>query len=391
MKQHLTDFSNSFPKNIKWILILFFTFFSSSMYAQKVKEEGEGIIDVVFCLDLSGSTNGLIDNLRESVWSLINQTSKFKPEQQLRIGVVGFSRPSFGKNNAYVKTLCKLTNDFDHMTAELWKLKPEVEKGDQFVSNALIECGNQMNWSKSKNALKIIFLIGNGYVNTGVGDYRTVVNELKEKNIQIVPVYCLRSKKTKETYGWQQIGLISNINYESIWVQKREILVKPIQDDGKLITLIKDLDNQIIPYTKSGLDAFSELKVCDNKAILLPKVSFENRLYYRISDTCLKKLETWDLVSGNLNSPADLLKIDMLFLEDSLKNTTANQLFEKIESKRKERNRLLNEIKKLLPEARQEYLNELVSRSEFKTDFVLEKVLLKTMADLAAGKGISTH
>lgn len=126
-----------------------------------------------------------------------------------------------------------------------------------------------------------------------------------------------------------------------------------------------------------GLDAFSELKTCDNKAILLPKVSFENRLYYRVSDACLKKLEAWDLVSGNLKTPSDLLKIDMTFLEDSLKNITANQLFEKIESKKKERIRLLNEIKKLLPEARQEYLNELVSRSEFKTDFVWKKFYSK--------------
>lgn len=70
-------------------------------------------LDIVFCLDLSGSTNGLVDDVREELWTIINQVHAFDPAPELRIGIIGFSRPSFGKENAYVKVLSDLTTDFD--------------------------------------------------------------------------------------------------------------------------------------------------------------------------------------------------------------------------------------------------------------------------------------
>ena len=73
-------------------------------------------LDIVFCLDLSGSTNGLIDDVREQLWKIINQAHELEPVPDLRIGVIGFSRPSFGKEKAYVKVLSNLTNDFDFVS-----------------------------------------------------------------------------------------------------------------------------------------------------------------------------------------------------------------------------------------------------------------------------------
>ena len=128
-------------------------------------------LDIVFCLDLSGSTNGLLTDVRDNLWLISNEIDQMNPRPALRIGVVGFSRPSFGKNNAYVKMLSDLTDDLDHVAAELYKLKPCIEKGDQIVSAALNTAIADASWSKDEQATKLIFVVGNGMVTANGYEY----------------------------------------------------------------------------------------------------------------------------------------------------------------------------------------------------------------------------
>lgn len=387
MTAHTPDFQH-FPK---WLLIFAVCFLSIappiSVYAQKSLATESPSIEIAFCLDLSGSTNGLIDNFRESIWSVINHVEIYKPAQQLRIGVVGFSRPSFGKSSAYVKVLSNLTTDYDRMVADLWKLKPEVEKGDQFVSNALTITGSGLNWSKSPKTIKIIFLIGNGNVDTGSSDYRTVVNELKDDGFILIPVYCLQTRKSKEIAGWQQIGLLTENVFQSIYVDRRIPLAPPIEEQGVLKDLIMQLDKQLVPYSKEGQVEHSRTLACDTKILNVP-AALESRMYYRISERFLTQTRRWDLVASDIKNPDDLLNYDTSFLNDSLKKLNTNQLFENIQQKRIHRESTVIKIKKLLPQIRQEYFNELVSRQEFETEFILEKVLLKSISDICSQRGI---
>ncbi len=389
MKQPISLFLVKFKQLAILLLTLLLSAISNQALCQKSVSDTVPEIDMVFCLDLSGSTNGLIDNFRENIWSVVNQVNNFSPKQRFRIGVVGFSRPSFGKSSAYVKVLSWLTSDFDQMTADLWKLKPEVEKGDQFVSNALITAAFDMNWSKSKNAVKIIFLVGNGNVNTGSSDYRSVVAEITNKRFQLIPVYCLRTKKTRETDGWQQIGRITDIPYESVWVDKNEPLIKILPVTQKLIDLNKELDRQSVPFTEDGIKNYNNMLVCDNKAFAATPIACENRLVNRVSSGYLNKVKTWDMTDLPIASSHDLLNINRSQLPDSLKKMNVEQLYLHLQQKKETKNRVLSEIEKLLPQARQEYINELVSREEFETNQILEWVILKWTATIASRNGIT--
>ena len=43
-------------------------------------------IDVVICLDVSGSMNGLIDSAKAKLWDIVNDLAKAQPTPQLRVG-----------------------------------------------------------------------------------------------------------------------------------------------------------------------------------------------------------------------------------------------------------------------------------------------------------------
>lgn len=345
-------------------------------------------LDVVFCLDLSGSTNGLIDNVRAQVWSIVNMSATAQDGCELRLGLVGFSRPSFGAQNNYVKTICKLTNDFNHFEAELWKIKPQIEKGDQFVSTALEVAGLEMNWSKSPDAVKILFLVGNGRTDTGSPDYRSVVQSIQDNGIELIPVYCLRDRQSNEIMGWEQIGRVVNRPLEKTRVMKHEPLIKPLKDEGKFTQKNRELNNLLFGFSKETRAAVSEVITCDNKAMLLDPVSYENRLVYRISDHCTRYLETFDLGSSSIQNPAELIKYDFALLDDSLQHWSVNRLYDKIEYSRKKKMEILGYLKGQLPPERQLYINSIVAKSDFETSNILERIVLRHVYLICTSKGL---
>ena len=148
-----------------FLSLLFFTILSSSpVKAQKATGQ---TVDVVFCLDLSSSANGLIDHLRNHIWDYWYFFSRCQPAPNYRIGVVAYSRFSYGKSTGYSKLIKDLGTDFEPLSNILYKIPSRIEKGDQYVGAALSTCLKKISWSKDPNAIKIIFLVGNGDVTLG--------------------------------------------------------------------------------------------------------------------------------------------------------------------------------------------------------------------------------
>ena len=141
----------------KYLIHSFIALVFAALFCMPVngyKSVAQHPIDIVFCLDLSGSTNGLLFDLRNQLWDIVNESNSLNPQPNLRIGVVGFSRPSFGKNNYYIKTLVDLTSDFDLVANSIYNIKPSVERGDHFVGAAISHSVNQLNWSNEDPSSK---------------------------------------------------------------------------------------------------------------------------------------------------------------------------------------------------------------------------------------------
>src|SRR5437899_11800754 len=72
-------------------------------------------VEVVFCLDTTGSMGGLIEGAKQKIWSISNQIASGKPTPDLKIGLVAFR----DKGDAYVTQVHDLTGDLDAVHAKL--------------------------------------------------------------------------------------------------------------------------------------------------------------------------------------------------------------------------------------------------------------------------------
>ena len=66
-------------------------------------------MEVVFCLDTTGSMGGLIEGAKEKIWSICNQIAGGKPTPDLKVGLVAYR----DKGDDYVTKVYDLTDDLD--------------------------------------------------------------------------------------------------------------------------------------------------------------------------------------------------------------------------------------------------------------------------------------
>ncbi|MFZ9846565.1 MAG: hypothetical protein ACO3EE_00255 [Flavobacteriales bacterium] len=116
-------------------------------------------MEIMFCTDLSGSTNGLIRQFNADFWTLINTLPK---EKSLKIGLIAYGRKSFSEKEGWTKEIAPLTKRFDALTYTLLKLPETTEGADAYIDNALERAITQTLWSKDTAVQKEIVLIGNG-------------------------------------------------------------------------------------------------------------------------------------------------------------------------------------------------------------------------------------
>ncbi len=372
------------------VLILGLAFvFSSGKSNGPVKERET--IEVVFCLDLSGSTNGLIDDVRDKLWDIVNQVHSYRPAPEFRIGIVGFSRPSFGAKNGYVKVLQDLTTDFDQLNFELYKLKPSIEKGDQFVGQAIQVSLQSIQWSKNPEAIQVIYLVGNGMVNGGASDYREACDFAVKQGVIINTVYCrTKNDANKELSGWREIARLTGGKQFDIRIHKRTPLVLTSPDRETFRSLSQSLAGTYMAYGPEGMDRVKMMAAIDNHAMAANDMSYESRIYFKISDRYQFHQQKWDLVDYLKMNNSDFSEIQREFLMDSLRYREPAEIKQVVSLAKERRNKIILELRKYVPFDRQTIINRQLEEKAIDKSDIFDRVVINSLNFLAEEHGYST-
>src|ERR1700680_2171424 len=72
-------------------------------------------VEVVFCLDTTGSMGGLINAAKQKIWAISNQIASGKPTPRVKIGLVAYR----DSGDAYITKVIDLTDDLDAIHGHL--------------------------------------------------------------------------------------------------------------------------------------------------------------------------------------------------------------------------------------------------------------------------------
>lgn len=147
-------------------------------------------VEVVFCLDTTGSMGGLIEAAKQKIWAICNQIASGKPTPDLKVGLVAYR----DKRDAYVTRVYDLSADLDAIYGTLKTFQAQGG-GDtpEHVNQALYEAVHKIKWNTDKKTLRIIFLVGDAPGHMDYTDdvkYPETCKEACKKGIIINAVQC---------------------------------------------------------------------------------------------------------------------------------------------------------------------------------------------------------
>jgi Mg-chelatase subunit ChlD len=318
-------------------------------------------VEVVFCLDTTGSMKGLLDRAKEKIWSISNSIAGAKPSPELKIGLVAFR----DRGDDYVTKVFDLTDDLDEIHARLKEFKA-AGGGDipESVNEALDVAINKIKWSKDDDTLRILFLVGDAPPHMDYPDdvkYPVTCKKACEKGIVINTIQC--GNDTECTKFWQDISRKAEGSYVQISQEggARTVVATPFDKD--LAEINGKLASSTLVYGSKAEQAKG--KDSADEARKLAPAAAADRAGFNAKQN---KNAAYDLLDAVKSGKVELEKMKKEDLPEELQGKTLQEQKDYLDKLDKERTELRKKALEL-DKQRTEYINKELAKDKKESSF----------------------
>jgi Mg-chelatase subunit ChlD len=337
-------------------------------------------VDVVFCVDRSGSMQQVIDTAKRKIWTIVNEIARAKPTPLLRIGLLGY-----GSADRDFKVF-PLSSDLDKVYEDLLTFRTDMG-GDEWVGAALKKAADEMAWSTGKKDVRIIFMVGNETAAQGRQDvlYTYTAPEAIKKDITVNAIYC-GNPKAEEERTWRELASLADGQYTVIDLSGGAVTIATPYDK-ELGELSGKLNGTYVAFGRRGVDGLQKQAEADRKSVASggaetgaaraaakASPSYDNR--------------GWDLVDAAKDKAFRLEELKDEDLPAEMKGLKPEERKAYLETKTKEREELRKRIQELSVE-RQKHIDAEMKAKNLDSNKAFDEAVKKAVREQAEKKGLS--
>lgn len=251
-------------------------------------------VDLAIALDVSGSMDGLIESAKQRLWDITNELGRAEPRPHLRVAVLSYGNPDYGRRSGYVRVDQPFTRDLDAVNQTLFAFG--TNGGDEYVARAVHVSVNQLQWSNQPDALRIIFIAGN---ESAEQDPQIRIEQAIElatdKDIFVNTIYC-GNDPVDTTAGWQKLASLTHGMYATIDQNAAAVANIATPMDDKLVNLNAALNQTYVAFGQNGASYQANQEAQDENAQMMSAVASASRTVTKAS--ILYNSSHWDLVDA---------------------------------------------------------------------------------------------
>lgn len=346
---------------------------SSGLFAQDGPVRGK--VDVVFCVDRSGSMDRVIETAKRKIWTIVNEVAQQKPTPILRIGLIGY-----GSADKDIKFF-PLSTDLDKVYEHLSTFRCDMG-GDEWVGWAILQAAEKMEWSTETRALKMIFMVGNETAMQGneANFYTKTAPVALKKGITVNAIYCGKPG-VEEEKTWRELASMSDGLYSQIDLSGGEVTIQTPHDKA-LVELNQKLNGTYLPFGRQGAAGKDKLEEADRKtagAGAAPAMAARAEA----KASAVYNNAAWDLVDASKEKSFDLKSLKTEDLPAEMQKMTPEERKAHIEKTMKERETIQKEIAKVSAE-RQKYIDAEMKKQNLSADASFDAAVRRTIQEQAA-------
>ena len=147
-----------------------------------------------------------------------------------------------------MRLILPLTDDLDRVSEELFALK--TNGGEEYCGWVIRDAVKRLEWSRSRDVYKAIFIAGNEPFTQGSVDFHASCRAAIERGILVNTIFCGASAEGEQT-GWRDGAVLADGRYMSI-DQNQKVVEIPTPQDAEIARLGVELNKTYLPYGKMG-------------------------------------------------------------------------------------------------------------------------------------------
>lgn len=337
-------------------------------------------IDLAICLDISGSMDGLINQARQNLWSVVNDLATLKPAPTLRVALLTYGCTTHDAQRGWVKVETDFTTDLDLVSQRLFALT--TNGGEEYVARVVRTAVEQLQWSPDAAGLKLLFVAGNEAANQDPLQQPEDASKLAiGRGIVVNSIYC-GSPVDDLAPVWRQVAKCADGQFAAIEKDNAVVIVTPF--DEQLTALSAAMNPTYVPYGAQR-GAWAENQVAqDSNATRLNAAAAAQRCQTKASAFYFNA--QWDLVDACDDAKFKLEDVKKDDLPEELRALTLEQLRAHIAGKKKDRAAIRAKVEDL-GKQRDAFVKDELKKLGDKGDAVFEKAVLEAVRAQAAARG----
>lgn len=338
-------------------------------------------IDLAICLDTSGSMSGLINSARGKLWRIVSELASAKPSPHLRVALLTYGTPSYGRASGWVRVNLDLTDDLDRVYQELFALG--TSGGREYVARVTRRAVDSLSWDRATDTYRVIFVAGNEsadqdpeYANEDV--CRSAIT----RDIVVNAIYCGRPGHSAAD-GYRRVALLAEGRYASIDQNRGTVTVSTPYDDD-LVRLGAELNTTYVAYGRRGQQAAENQREQDSNAARMGSAVAAQRA--RAKASSVYRNDKWDLVDASKKKDFKLEEVDEEQLPEKMQKMSPEERKAHIEEMTERRRKLQEKIAELSAKRRAHVESEMEKKS-LSEDKSFDRAVRAAVREQAEAKG----
>jgi hypothetical protein len=344
-------------------------------------KEEQRVVDLAICLDTSGSMSGLIESAKTKIWQIVNDLALAEPMPKLRVALLTFGNDGHNAENGWVNIDTPFTDDLDLVSQKLFALT--TNGGTELVGRVLKSAGEQLQWTPSDDALKLIVVAGNESADQDQQfSFRDICRSNISKGIMINSIYC-GNPADEIAPAWKEVSQLADGHFAAI-DQNNGTIVVSTPFDADLVTLSSSLNTTYIPYGARGEQSVWNQQEQDNNAAKINTAVAAQRAGCKASGMYCNT--QWDLVDACKNKEFKLEDIKAEELPENMRAMTVEQRREHVTAMASQRAEMQKKITDLNLR-REAYVEQELKKSAQEDGKSFDAAIRKAIRAQAESKG----
>ena len=301
---------------------------------------------------------------------------------KLELALYEYGNDRLPREGMWIRQVSPFTTNLDKVSEQLFALK--TDGGEEYCGAVIAKATAQLEWSKQKGDLKLIYIAGNEPFTQGPVDYRTSVKAAIEKGIVVNTIHA--GDEAQGVAGkWKDAALLADGNFMII-DQNRAVVQVHAPQDEEIAKLGEKLNETYVGYGKHGGEALARQAAQDGNARGLSLGSATQRAVSKSS--AAYDNSDWDLVDAKKGGKLDVAKMPVAEMPEPMKAMQPAEREAFVAEKAKERAELQQKIQTLNAE-REKFVQSEMRKSADKGAKTLDAALIESAKQQAAKQAMT--